>query len=62
MTPGATDGKHFRAAGIPTYGISGGFSRPGDNSNIHGLNERHNAAEFFASLDFWPKLMKLLGS
>jgi acetylornithine deacetylase/succinyl-diaminopimelate desuccinylase-like protein len=62
MTPGATDGKHFRGVGIPTYGVSGGFSRPGDNSNIHGLNERHPVGEFFASLDFWPKLMKLLGS
>lgn len=62
MTPGATDGKHFRAVGIPTYGVSAGFSRPGDNSNIHGVNERHNVAEFFDSLDYWPKLMKLLGS
>ena len=62
MTPGATDGKHFRAADIPTYGVSAGFDAPGDNSNIHGLNERHNVAKFFESLDFWPKLMKRLGS
>lgn len=62
MTPGATDGKHFRAKGIPTYGVSADFSGPGDNSNIHGLNERHNVAKFFDSLNFWPKLMKLLGS
>ena len=62
MTPGATDGKHFRAAGIPTYGVSGGFARPGDNSNTHGVNERHNVAEFFDSLDYWPRLMKRLGS
>ena len=62
MTPGATDGKHFRAVGIPTYGVSAGFSGPGENSNIHGLDERHNAAEFFRSLDFWPRLMRGLAS
>lgn len=62
MTPGATDGKHFRAVGIPTYGVSADFSRPGDNSNAHGVNERESVAEFYDSLDYWPRLMKLLGS
>jgi acetylornithine deacetylase/succinyl-diaminopimelate desuccinylase-like protein len=62
MTPGATDGKHFRAVGIPTYGVSAEFSGPGDNSNAHGVDERMNAAKFFDALDYWPRLMRLLAS
>jgi carboxypeptidase PM20D1 len=62
MTPGATDGKHYRGVGIPTYGISAGFAAPGDNSNAHGLNERENVATFFDALDFWPRVMRRLGS
>ncbi|HEY0629904.1 MAG TPA: M20/M25/M40 family metallo-hydrolase [Sphingomicrobium sp.] len=62
MTPGATDGKHFRALGIPTYGISAGFSRGDENTFAHGLNERVRADSFFESLDYWPKLITLLAS
>lgn len=62
MTPGATDGKHFRAAGIPTYGVGARFSRPGENTFAHGLNERVRVDSFFESLDYWPKLMRLLAS
>ncbi|GAA4016461.1 M20/M25/M40 family metallo-hydrolase [Sphingomonas swuensis] len=60
MTPGATDGKHFRARGIPTYGTGGDFTRRGEDSNAHGLNERIPVARFFESLDFWPRLMRRL--
>jgi acetylornithine deacetylase/succinyl-diaminopimelate desuccinylase-like protein len=51
MSVGATDGKYLNQGGIPTYGLSGRFFRPGDNHN-HGLNERipvrslHEAREF----------------
>lgn len=62
MTPGATDGKHYRAAGIPTYGASLEFSRPGEDTGAHGLNERVPADRFFESLDYWPKLIRLLAS
>jgi acetylornithine deacetylase/succinyl-diaminopimelate desuccinylase-like protein len=62
MTPGATDGKHYRAAGIPTYGASLDFSRPGEDTGAHGLNERVPVESFFESLDYWPKLMRLLAS
>ena len=36
---GATDSMHFRAVGIPSYGVSGMFTRPG-TSFSHGLNEK----------------------
>ena len=62
MTPGATDGKHFRAAGIPTYGASSEFSRGAENTFAHGLNERVRVDSFFESLDYWPRLMKILAS
>jgi acetylornithine deacetylase/succinyl-diaminopimelate desuccinylase-like protein len=62
MTPGATDGKHYRAAGIPTYGANMEFSRAGEDTGAHGLNEREPVDSFFESLDFWPRLMRLLAS
>jgi acetylornithine deacetylase/succinyl-diaminopimelate desuccinylase-like protein len=62
MTPGATDGKHFRAAGIPTYGANLAFERAGESSFAHGLNERVRVESFFESLDYWPKLIRLLAS
>ncbi len=39
QTAGATDSMHFRAVGIPSYGVSGMFTRPG-TSFAHGLNEK----------------------
>jgi acetylornithine deacetylase/succinyl-diaminopimelate desuccinylase-like protein len=62
MTPGATDGKHFRAAGIPTYGVGSEFSRPGEDTFAHGLNERVRVDSFFDSLDYWPRLIKRLAT
>ena len=62
MTPGATDGKHFRVAGIPTYGANLAFERAGESSFAHGLNERVRVDSFFESLDYWPKLIRLLAS
>lgn len=60
MTPGATDGKHFRARGIPTYGAGADFSRQGVDTFAHGLNERAPVQSFFESLDYWPRLMRRL--
>lgn len=62
MTSGATDGKNYRAAGIPTYGASLEFSPADEESFVHGANERASVKGFFESLDFWPKLMRLLAS
>lgn len=39
MIAGATDGRFLNNAGIPTYGMSGAFSVPGE-VNAHGLNEK----------------------
>jgi len=39
MAAGATDGRFLMNAGVPTYGMSGMFSLPGE-TNAHGLNEK----------------------
>jgi acetylornithine deacetylase/succinyl-diaminopimelate desuccinylase-like protein len=52
MTTGATDGRALRAAGIPTYGSNGLFSRAED-SFAHGLNERVLVRSFFQALEHW---------
>lgn len=62
MTPGATDGKHFRARGIPTYGFSADFTVGGEVAGVHGLNERIPERALFEAFDFWPRLMRQLAS
>jgi len=52
-----TDAAETRAAGIPTYGVSGLFIREEDEFQ-HGLNERVPVRSFFGALEFWPKLLK----
>lgn len=52
MAPYGTDGKEIRAAGIPTYGVTGLFIKPEDVF-AHGLNERVPVREFFGALEHW---------
>ncbi len=61
MAPYATDGKHFRRAGIPTYGVMGLFMKDSD-SFAHGLNERVPVRGFYDALEFWYTVMRELGS
>ncbi|MEO5590156.1 MAG: M20/M25/M40 family metallo-hydrolase [Gemmatimonadaceae bacterium] len=59
MSTGATDGRFLRAAGIPTYGISGIFSLGGE-SNAHGRDEKLRTKSFYDGLDFLDKLVRSL--
>ena len=62
MSSGATDGVHFRGAGIPTYGTSETFIRDEDDFS-HGLNERNPVASFYNGLTHWRVLVtELAGS
>jgi acetylornithine deacetylase/succinyl-diaminopimelate desuccinylase-like protein len=61
MSTGATDGHYLRAAGIPTYGVSGLFSLPGE-SNAHGRDEKMRVKSFYEGLDFLDQLVRRLGS
>jgi acetylornithine deacetylase/succinyl-diaminopimelate desuccinylase-like protein len=59
MTTGATDGRALRAAGIPTYGTTGSFSRAED-SFAHGLNERMLVQTFYGALEHWKRVIEEL--
>ena len=51
MSAGATDGRFLMNAGIPTYGMSGMFSTPGE-TNAHGLNEKLRVKSLYEGRDF----------
>ena len=59
MSTGATDGKYMRAAGIPTFGISGLFSEAGEN-NAHGRDEKMRVKSFYDGLTFLDLLVRRL--
>jgi acetylornithine deacetylase/succinyl-diaminopimelate desuccinylase-like protein len=61
MSTGATDGKFFRRAGIPVYGVSGMF---GDINDVraHGKDERIGVQEFYEGVEFMYQLIKALSS
>jgi len=57
MSAGATDGKHFRANDVPTYGVSGLFMKASDDF-AHGLNERAPVAAIDGALAHWETVIK----
>ncbi len=57
MSTGATDGRFLRNAGIPTYGVSGIFSAPGE-TNAHGRDEKLRIKSYYDGLDFLYQLVK----
>jgi len=57
MSTGATDGRFLRAAGIPTFGVSGIFSSPGE-TNAHGRDEKLRVKSFYDGLDFLYQLVR----
>ena len=59
MSTGATDGRWLRAAGIPTYGVSGLFGDPGD-SRAHGRDERMLVKSFYDGQEFLGRLVHRL--
>ena len=56
MSAGATDSLIFRAAGMPSYGVSGLFQRSED-SFAHGLNERIPVSQIAPALAHWRVLV-----
>jgi acetylornithine deacetylase/succinyl-diaminopimelate desuccinylase-like protein len=59
MSTGATDGKYMRAVGIPTFGVSGLFSEPGE-TNAHGRDEKLRVKSFYEGLAFLDQLVRRL--
>ena len=60
MEPGATDSLHFRARGVPSYGVSGLFMKPTDML-AHGLDERAPVASIAPAVEHWHALITDLG-
>ena len=61
MSTGATDGRYLRAAGIPTYGVSGLFLEPAD-VRAHGKDERVLQKSLYDSQAFLYELVKMLST
>lgn len=59
MSAGATDSMHFRALGVPSYGVSGLFMKDSDEF-AHGLNERVPVSAIDGALAHWDTLLKTL--
>jgi acetylornithine deacetylase/succinyl-diaminopimelate desuccinylase-like protein len=57
---GASDSMYFRAAGVPSYGVSGLFAEMGQ-AYVHGLNEKAPVAGIDGSLFHWDSLLRDLG-
>jgi acetylornithine deacetylase/succinyl-diaminopimelate desuccinylase-like protein len=60
MSTGATDSHWLREAGIPSYGVSGIFSLPGE-TNAHGRDEKLRVKSFYDGLEFLDQLVRRLG-
>ena len=61
MGVGASDGKYLRAAGMPTYGISGVFLDV-DDFRMHGKDERIRVDDFYDGLDYNYEIIKAFSS
>jgi acetylornithine deacetylase/succinyl-diaminopimelate desuccinylase-like protein len=61
METGASDGAYSRAAGIPTYGVSGMWMDPNDDRS-HGRDERLAVWSFYTGVDFYYRFVKILTS
>ena len=59
LLAGATDGRFLRAAGIPTYGMTGLFVDVGD-IRAHGKDERLPVASFYEAQDFLWRVVRAL--
>jgi acetylornithine deacetylase/succinyl-diaminopimelate desuccinylase-like protein len=57
MGVGASDGKYLRAAGMPTYGISGVFLDV-DDFRMHAKDERIRVGDFYDGLDYNYEIIK----
>ena len=57
METGATDGAYLRAAGIPTYGVSGVFLDI-DDIRAHGRDERIMVKSFYDGVEYIYRLLR----
>lgn len=61
MSTGASDARPFREAGIPVYGVDGGWSIVPTDLRAHGRDERLPVKALDDNVDHWVVLLKKLG-
>ncbi len=59
MAAGASDSIFTRNAGIPSYGVGGGWD-DADDDRAHGRDERMSQQSFYEEVEFTYRLMKAL--
>lgn len=60
MSTGASDGKEFRAVGIPVYGVDGGWGISPDDERAHGRDERIPVKSLDDNVDHWVRMITSL--
>lgn len=58
MSTGASDARPFRVAGIPVYGIDGGWGIVPDDQRAHGRDERLPVKALYDDVGHWVDLLK----
>ena len=61
MSAGADDSIFTRAAGMPSYGVAGGWGDD-DDIRMHGRDERNKIDNFYQTVEFTYRLMKKLST
>lgn len=60
MSTGATDGREFRANGIPVYGVDGSWIISPDDERAHGRDERLPVKALDDNVDHWVRMITTL--
>ena len=60
MSTGASDAVPFRVAGIPVYGVNGGWGVIPDDLRAHGRDERIPVKSLADHVDLWVLMLKQL--
>lgn len=58
MGAGATDGKFFRASGVPVYGVGASWGFAGISGGAHGLDEKAPVESFYQMIDIWEDMLR----
>jgi acetylornithine deacetylase/succinyl-diaminopimelate desuccinylase-like protein len=60
MSTGATDGREFRVAGIPVYGVDGSWIISPEDERAHGRDERLPVKALDDNVDHWARMIRAL--
>jgi acetylornithine deacetylase/succinyl-diaminopimelate desuccinylase-like protein len=61
MAAGASDSIYTRTAGMPSYGVGGGWNDI-DDIRMHGRDERDKIGNFYQTVEFTYRIMKKLST